>query len=374
MRILVTGGAGFIGSHTADALLDLGHEVRILDALTPPVHAERRFPEHLRERGAECVEGDVRDREAWEKALDGVDAVYHLAAYQDYLPDFSTFFTTNTVSTALMYEVLVARGQPCSRVIVASSQAVYGEGAYSCPACPALRELRPGPRARERLDRGLWDLPCPSCETALEPVWTDESATRPHNSYALSKHGEESLALMLGDRYGIPTVALRYSIVQGARQSFRNAYSGVLRIFSQRVINGRAPLCYEDGRQLRDYVSVHDVTRANVLVLGDDRAVGRAFNVGGARRVSIRDYAALVIRAAGANCEPEIVGSYRVGDTRHVLSSTEALQALGWRPVVELPDVVDEYLSWVASQPDFRDVTSEADNRMYALGTLRRTR
>ncbi|WP_019871714.1 NAD-dependent epimerase/dehydratase family protein [Salinispora oceanensis] len=374
MKVLITGGAGFIGSHTAHALVDRGHEVRVLDALRPPVHTGQKFPGHLLDRGVECVLGDVRNRDAWEKALDGVDAVYHLAAYQDYLTDFSTFFATNTVSTALLYEVLVARGQTLSRVVVASSQAVYGEGTYRCPACPQADVLRPGPRSRDRLDRGLWDLPCPSCGTALEPEWTDESQTRPHNSYALSKYGEEAAALMLGERYGIPTVALRYSIVQGARQSFRNAYSGILRIFAQRVLNGAAPLAYEDGHQVRDYISVHDVTRANLLVLADDRAVGQAFNVGGGRRVSIREYADLVVRAAGAEMEPWISGSYRVGDTRHVLSSNAALERLGWRPRVGLPAVVDEYLSWAVAQPDFKDFTTEADDQMYALGALRRTR
>ncbi|HEV3171106.1 MAG TPA: NAD-dependent epimerase/dehydratase family protein [Actinocrinis sp.] len=372
MKILITGGAGFIGSHTADALLGLGHEIRILDTLNPPVHADRRFPEHLQDRGIELVDGDVRDREAWEKTLTGVDAVYHLGAYQDYLTDFSTFFTTNTASTALMYEVLMARGQKLSRVVVASSQAVYGEGAYRRPACPDSGELRPGPRSPERLDRGLWELSCPSCGTDLEPLWTTEDTVRPHNSYALSKYGEESVALMLGERYGIPTVALRYSIVQGARQSFRNAYSDILRIFSQRVLNHRPPLCYEDGRQLRDYVSVHDVIRANVLVLDDDRAVGRAFNVGGARRLTTCEYADLVTRAAGADLEPRIAGSYRVGDTRHVLSGTEALGALGWRPVVDMSSVIAEYLTWATAQPGFADFSAEADSRMYALGTLRR--
>lgn len=241
MRTLITGGAGFIGSHTADRLCEAGHQVRVLDSLTPPVHQDGRFPAQLRERGVECLRGDVRDRVAWEHALEGVDAVVHLAAYQDYLTDFSTFFSVNTTSTALLYEVLVARGQRPHRVVVASSQAVYGEGAYHCPRCTGLGRFHPGPRSRLDLDRGRWDPRCPRCGGPLIAEWNDEATVHPHNSYALSKHAQESVALTLGERYAIPTVALRYSIVQGSRQSFRNAYSGILRIFAQRILHGRPP-------------------------------------------------------------------------------------------------------------------------------------
>ncbi|GAA2228031.1 MULTISPECIES: NAD-dependent epimerase/dehydratase family protein [Kitasatospora] len=373
MRVLITGGAGFIGSHTADRLLDEGHQVRVLDALLPPVHADRRFPEHLLARGVEWIDGDVRDRSAWETALDGVDAVYHLAAYQDYLPDFSTFFTTNTASTALLYEVLVARGQRPQRVVVASSQAVYGEGAYRCLDCGGDEVLRLRARSVERLDRGDWELRCPRCGAVPVPDWTDESEVSPHNSYAISKYGQELAALALGERYGIPTVALRYSIVQGSRQSFRNAYSGILRIFAQRVLNGQPPVCYEDGSQLRDYVSVHDVVRANRLVLEDERAVGQALNVGGGRRVSILDYARLVGECAGVEVTPEVPGAYRAGDTRHVLSAIGRLEQLGWRPEVPLRDVIQEYLDWAVAQPDFIDGTAEADLRMRSLGTVRQS-
>lgn len=373
MKVLVSGGAGFIGSHTVDVLLSEGHQVRVLDALLPPVHRTRRFPQDLLDRGVEWIDGDVRDREAWQRALPGVDAVFHLAAYQDYLPDFSTFFATNTVSTALLYEVLVERGQRPDRVVVASSQAVYGEGAYRCPNCPGQGTVRPRPRREADLARGNWDLPCPRCGQALVPEWTDEGAVSPHNSYAMSKHAQETAALTLGERYGIPSVALRYSIVQGSRQSFHNAYSGILRIFSQRVLHGKPPVCYEDGRQLRDYVSVYDVVRANLLALHDERAVGRAFNVGGGRQVSILDYAGMVIKAANADMEPSVPGTYRYGDTRHVFSAIDGISELGWRPEVPLQDVVEEYLAWAMSQPDFADGTDEADKRMHVLGTLRRT-
>ncbi|MFD8722618.1 NAD-dependent epimerase/dehydratase family protein [Streptomyces sp. NPDC059629] len=373
MRVLVTGGAGFIGSHTVDALLVEGHDVRVLDALVPPVHPHRRFPRHLLDRGVECIEGDVRDREAWERALVDADAVFHLAAYQDYLPDFSTFFQTNVVSTALLYEILVERGLRPHRVVVASSQAVYGEGRYRCSRCPGAQPVYPRLRKEADLFARRWDLPCEVCGHALTPERTDESVVAPHNAYSLSKYGEESVALTLGERYGIPSVALRYSIVQGSRQSFHNPYSGILRIFAQRVLGGQSPICYEDGGQLRDYVSVHDVVRANLLALHHDNAVGRAVNIGGDRQVSVLDYARLVVKCAGADLEPAAPGLYRFGDTRHVFSRISLAAELGWRPEVPLSEIVEEYLSWAVAQPDFTDGTTAADERMHALGTLRHT-
>ncbi len=381
MHVLVTGGAGFIGSHTVDALLAKGHRVRVLDALLPPVHLRETLPEYLPKRDVEFVWGDVRQRGPWERALEGVDAVFHLAAYQDYLPDFSTFFHTNTVSTAHLYEIVVEKRIPVRKIIVASSQAVYGEGRYVCthesrsPVRPpgARRGEYPALRDDGQLRNGVWDIRCPGCGMPMEAQWTDERVVNPHNQYAISKLTQELIALNLGRRYGIPTVCLRYSIIQGARQSFRNAYSGVLRIFTQRLLNGKAPICYEDGGQLRDYLSVHDAVRANLLVLEDSRADFQVFNVGGDRRISVLEYARLVARRAGVDIEPQVPGLYRFGDTRHIFSDVTRLKALGWQPRVGLEDVVDEYIAWALPQPGFRDYSDEADARMAASGAVRRT-
>ena len=206
----------------------------------------------------------------------------------------------------------------------------------------------------------------------MEPQWTDEAVVNPHNQYAISKYAQEMVALNLSKRYGIPTVCMRYSIVQGSRQSFRNAYSGVLRIFTQRLLNGKPPVCYEDGQQLRDYVSVHDVARANLLVLEDDRADLQVFNVGGDRKVTVLEYAHLIAERASVNIEPEVPGLYRFGDTRHVFSSVSKLKVLGWKPVVSLEEIEDEYIAWAQAQPDFRDYSSEAEERMEKLGTIRK--
>lgn len=368
MRTLITGGAGFIGSHTADLLLTQNHTVRILDGLVAPVHDDRHLPGYVPQRDVEFILGDVRNRDNWERALRDVDIVFHLAAYQDYLPDFSTFFHTNTVSTALLYEIIVEKRLPIQKVVVASSQAVYGEGKYSCHQEGICY---PPSRAESALRKGEWEVECPRCGGAMDPVWTDETMVNPHNQYAISKYAQEMVALNLGQRYGVPTVCMRYSIVQGPRQSFRNAYSGVLRIFTQRLLNGKPPLCYEDGRQLRDYVSVFDVARANVLVMDDTRADFQAFNVGGGRCLSVLDYAYLIARRSGIEIEPLIPGRYRLGDTRHIFSDITKLRGLGWAPTVPLEQIVDGYIAWAQGQPGFRDYSAEAEARMSELGTIR---
>ncbi len=380
MRVLVTGGAGFIGSHTVDALLQKGYAIRVMDALVPPVHVPNRLPEYVPAHDVEFVQGDVRDRAAWERALDGVEAVFHLAAYQDYLPDFSTFFHTNTFATALLYEVVAEKRLPVRKIVVASSQAVYGEGKYVCrpdhtassPAGASHGIQYPPPRSEGQLRQAQWEARCPQCGVRTEPQWTDEAVVNPHNSYAISKYTQELIAFNLGQRCGIATVCLRYSIVQGPRQSFRNAYSGVLRIFSQQLLAGKPALCYEDGQQLRDYVSVHDVARANVLALEDERADSQVFNVGGDRRISVIDYARLIARRAGVGIEPHLPGIYRLGDSRHVFSDVTKLRALGWQPSVPLDQIVDEYIEWAQAQPGFRDYSAEAGARMASLGALRR--
>jgi dTDP-L-rhamnose 4-epimerase len=368
MRVLVTGGAGFIGSHTVDLLLARGHAVRVLDALAPPVHTEGQVPAYLPAE-VDFLYGDVRERAAWEGALDGVEAVFHFAAYQDYLPDFAKFFHVNAAGTALLYEVAVEKRLPLRKIVVASSQAIYGEGHYTCPRDGVQF---PGPRTEAQLQAREWEPPCPRCGGPMTAGWTPEAApANGHNAYAMSKHAQEVLALNLGRRYGLPTVAMRYSIVQGARQSYRNAYSGAMRIFAMQALAGQPLTVYEDGQQLRDFVYVGDVARANLLVLEDDRANGQAFNVGGGRAVTVLDFARHVAARAGDASQPRVTGEYRFGDTRHILSDVGRLRALGWAPQGTLEGNIDEYLAWAEAQPDFRNTADEARAYMRRVGTVR---
>ena len=369
MKILVTGGAGFIGSHTVDLLLQKGHTVRILDSLTPPVHIDGELPRYV-PREVEFMRGDVRDRSAWEGALEGMDAVFHFAAYQDYLTDFAKFFHVNTVGTALLYEIIVAKNLPIRKVVFASSQATYGEGKYKCDQdgvqYPPLRSL-------EQLMARDWEPNCPICGHKMKTIITDEAQVTPHNQYAMSKYTQEMIALNLGKRYGIPSVGMRFSIVQGPRQSFRNAYSGVLRIFTTRLLNDQAPVCYEDGQQMRDYVSVHDVARANVLVMEDPRADYQVFNVGGGRAITVDKYARLIARVTGKDIAPRIPGEFRFGDTRHIVSDISKLRALGWQPRIQFESIITEYVAWAREQTDAHDYYKDAEQHMKAMGTLRVT-
>jgi dTDP-L-rhamnose 4-epimerase len=367
MRVLVTGGAGFIGSHTCDRLLSLGHDVVVLDALTPPVHKSGR-PQGMNS-GVDFYQGDTRNRDLITNLLRRVDAIFHFAAYQDYLPDFSRFSDVNVVSTALIYEIIVAERLDVSRVVVASSQSAMGEGLYWCPVDG---EQTPGMRSEETLAAGEWDIPCPDCGGPLEMQVTPERISNPQNAYGMSKLGEEMVAINLGRRYGIPTVALRYSIVQGPRQSVRNAYSGACRIFCLSYQQGIAPTLFEDGDALRDYVNIDDVVDANILVFEDDRAVGRIFNVGGGKAVTTRQFADIVRRQYGSGEPAVITGEYRFGDTRHIVSDIRALRALGWEPRHSPADSVAAYAAWLEGIDGLHEVLPEANARMRALGVVRR--
>lgn len=366
-RCLVTGGAGFIGSHTVDLLLERGYAVRILDSLQPRVHPDGK-PSWL-PRDAEFLQGDVANRTDLARALEGVDCVFHLAAYQDYLPDFSTFVHANAESTALLFELIVERRLPVRKIVLASSQAVAGEGRYRCAEHGAMV---PGPRPLEQLRRGDWELHCPHCARPMEPLLIDEAAASPHTAYGISKYAVELLAQQLGRRYGIPAACLRYTYVQGPRNSFYNAYSGIARIFSLRIMQGLPPVCFEDGRQQRDYVNVMDAARATLLVMEDARADFRVFNVGGGRPVTVLEFARIILETFGSSLEPSVPGEFRVGDTRHTVSDISALQALGWAPAVPVEQSMRDYAAWIRRQPWARVSVREAERLMHAQGVLQR--
>ncbi|HEX4091659.1 MAG TPA: NAD-dependent epimerase/dehydratase family protein [Trebonia sp.] len=368
MKILVTGGAGFIGSHTCDRLIELGHEVVVLDALTKPVHREDRPPVFLNS-AVDFYQGDVRNRELLANLLRRVDAVYHFAAYQDYLPDFARFSEVNVAATALIYEIIVAERLDIARVVVASSQSAMGEGLYRCAVDG---DQLPGMRMETALESGQWDIPCPQCGGDLELQATPEQVANPQNAYGMSKYGEEMVAVNLGRRYGIPTVALRYSIVQGPRQSVYNAYSGACRIFCLSYLQGIPPTAYEDGMAIRDYVNINDVVDANVLVLEDDRAAGRVFNVGGGKAITTKEFADIAMRQYGSEQGALITGEYRFGDTRHILSDISALRKLGWEPRRSCEDSVAAYAGWLAGMPGLDGVLAEATAKMRSLGVVRK--
>ena len=365
MKALVTGGSGFIGSHIVDALLREGMEAVVLDNFEPRVHAHRSS--EAPPEGVQLIKGDVRDKSAWGAALEGVDFVFHQAAYQDYMPDYSKFFHTNVVGTALMYEVLGERKHRVRKIVVASSQAVYGEGQYDCPEHGVVL---PPARSREQMVRGDWEVRCPLCRTQVKPQPLEEISPNPYNQYALSKYAQEITAIRLGQKIEVPTVALRYSIVQGPRQSPFNAYSGVCRIFTVRLMNQEPPIVYEDGNQLRDYCHIDDVVAANMLVLRDSRADFEAFNVGGGHGTTVRDYAAQLSQVIGCDAAPVVPGKFRVGDNRHSVSSVAKLTALGWSPKKDLQQIMRDYWAWLQSCGMAVQFDPSADADMESKGVV----
>lgn len=369
MNILVTGGAGFIGSHTVDRLISIGHDIKILDNLQKPVHLKGK-PSYINEK-AEFIIGDVRDKRTLEDALKGVDVVYHFSAYQDYLTDFSTYFHVNSVSTALIYEIIVEKSLPVKKVIVASSQAVLGEGLYRCHT---HGEIMPDIRLEEQLSRGDWEHHCPHCGEYMEYLPTPELKINPQNQYAMSKYSQEMIAINLGRRYGIPSVALRYSIVQGPRQSFYNAYSGAMRIFCLHLYFNKRPIIYEDGRQVRDFINYQDVVDANTKVLEDDRANYECFNVGGGRSYTVLEFYNKVREVTGREVEPIISRYYRYGDTRHIFSDITKLKLLGWSPKIPVEESIRGYWYYLNSQTDIEDILEYAEGTMMSQGVVRSIR
>jgi dTDP-L-rhamnose 4-epimerase len=349
-RVLITGGAGFIGSHVADLLLARGHSVRILDSLAPQVHGSSgERPAYLK-ADAELIVGDVRDADAVTNALDGVDAVIHLAAsvgVGQSMYDVVSYVQVNEVGTAALLEALIKK--PVRRLVVASSMSVYGEG-LTRNQRGAL--VSPPERPLEQLQRGRWDIETLAGEV-LEPVPTPETKQPALSSvYALNKYAQERLCLIIGRAYSIPTVALRFFNVFGPRQALSNPYTGVLAIFGSRLLNGRPPLVFEDGRQQRDFVHVSDVAEACGLALQTDRGVGQVFNVGSGRQRSILSLAEDLADVMGRSAiKPHITGKYRAGDIRHCFADiSRSRDVLGFEPRKDFRDALAELAEWLAHQ------------------------
>jgi dTDP-L-rhamnose 4-epimerase len=367
---LVTGGAGLIGSHIVDAALAAGWNVRVLDVLEPQTHPNGRpawVPDDV-----EFVEGDVREPESWERALAGVDVVFHEAAYGGYMPEIAKFIHVNSYGTALLLETIRNRDLPVRKLVLASSQAVYNEGAYTCPEHGDFYgETRP----IAQLEAGDYAMHCPACGRAAIPIPTGEAAPMGgENVYAISKADQERLAISFGRATGLPVTALRYSCTYGPRQSLFNPYTGVIAIFCTRLMNDLPPVVYEDGHQSRDLVFVEDVARANMLAATDPRADGQVLNVGTGQAAEIGDLARLLARRLGREIEPSIPGEYRPGEMRALISDITRIQALGFAPQVALEEGIDRYLAWVETQGDVREYFSEAERRLRERQVVRRAR
>ena len=366
-RILVTGGAGFVGSHLVDALLMQGHDVRVFDNLTPQVHGDGLpgyFPQ-----GVEFIQGDMRHPEALREAVRNIDVVFHLAAavgVGQSMYEIAHYMGANTQGTAHLLQALLDTGCRVEKLIVASSMSIYGEGKYRCPQCG---DVAPPPRPLSQLKRKTWEALCPRCSALLSPVPTDESKPLQATSiYALSKKDQEEMVLLFGRTYQVPAVALRYFNIYGSRQALSNPYTGVAAIFASRLMNGNPPLVFEDGLQQRDFVSVHDVVAANLLAMQRPQADGMALNIGSGQPITIREVSAELARALGTDTALQVTGKYRAGDIRHCFADISAAEKmLGYRPRVKFGEGIQELVQWLGSQKPV-DRSAEAVERLTLYG------
>jgi dTDP-L-rhamnose 4-epimerase len=367
-RALVTGGAGLIGSHVTDLLVREGWTVRVLDNLEPNTH-KRGKPTWINE-SAEFIHGDVRDRETMSAALDKIDIVFHQAAYGGYMPEIAKYVHVNSLGTAQMLEVIREKNLPIQKIIVASSQAVYSEGAGECPQHGLVF---PPVRSVEQLRKGDWEVHCPICGEITKSVPTPENApVGGETVYGLTKVDQEKLVLLWGKQMGIPTVALRYSCTYGPRQSIFNPYTGVIAIFCTRLLNNLPPVLYEDGEQTRDFSFVEDIARANLLAAQTDKLDGCPVNVGSGHGVPIREIAEHISGALKIDIPPEAKGEFRPGEMRHLTSDTTRVRAAGYQPLVDLREGIDRYLDWIRAQSDVRDYFSEAATILRDKGIVHR--
>ena len=367
MKILITGGAGFVGSHTADKLIEKGHEVRILDNLEEQVH-NNKIPEYLNKK-CEFVQGDVRDREVFKKVLEDVDVVYNFAArvgVGQSMYDISEYVSTNCVGTANLFDIIVKENLKIKKIILASSMSIYGEGAYFCGNC--FEKFYPKKR---EINEENFDFSCTKCYSDnVKPIEVNEDKPMfPASIYAISKKDQEDYSLLLGNTYNISVIAYRYWNIYGTRQALSNPYTGVCAIFSSCLLNDNKPTIYEDGNQLRDFVHIDDIVQANILAL--DSRISGSFNIGSGYSLSISKVAEILAKKMEKIIVPEISMKYRVGDVRHCIPNiNKARTMLKYYPKYDLESGINDLIEWVKTQEsvdDTRNMNKKLDN----LGILK---
>ncbi|MGH9588212.1 MAG: NAD-dependent epimerase/dehydratase family protein [Acidobacteriaceae bacterium] len=350
-RVLITGGAGFVGSHLADGLLPAGHQVRILDHFSPQVHPAG-VPDYLSPQ-VEVIAGDIRHPGRLKEALSGTDVVFHFAAnvgVGQSMYEISRYMSVNTQGTAELLQAILNSEAHVEKLIVASSMSIYGEGRYVCPTCN--QSAAPPVRSSAQLRAGKWNFECENCGDTLQPRPTDETKPSEINSfYALSKRDQEEMCLIYGRTYGLPVTALRFFNIYGTRQSLSNPYTGVAAIFASRLLNHQAPLVFEDGEQMRDFVSVHDIVRANILAMERPESNGEVINIGSGSPVTIRQVAEILARSLGSTIEPIITRKFRAGDIRHCFADlTKARNLLGYNAEITHQQGFQELAAWLSEQ------------------------
>jgi len=351
-KILVTGGAGFIGSYLVDKLIELGHEVVVFDNLEPQVHGDgQKTPEYLNKE-CEFIKRDIRNRDELKKALKSREIVFHQAAavgVGQSMYEINKYTEVNILGTANLLDILANENHQVEKLIIASSMSVYGEGKYSCVNCgvvyPKLRSL-------SQLKRGEWEMRCPFCNQEVQSLPTDEEKPlHPTSVYSISKRDQEEMCLTIGRAYRIPTVALRYFNVYGPRQALSNPYTGVAAIFSSRILNNHPPCIFEDGLQSRDFTHVSDIVRANLLAMENKKVDYEVFNVGTGRPLTVLNIAEALIKSLSSSVDMNIVRKYREGDIRHCYADISKIRdQLGFQPKVKFEKGISEFIGWVRGE------------------------
>lgn len=359
-RVLVTGGAGLIGSHLADELVRLGCQVTVLDNLDPQTHPNGK-PDWIHPK-TRFLHGDVRRYADLKTALKGCDFVFHQAAFGGFTDELSLYMDSNSTGTARIFEVIVREKIPVKKVIVASSQAVYGEGLYRCET---HGEFSPPMRGIRQLKHRIWEHLCPRCDSPMRPLRVgEEKSVQCETIYGISKYAEERITIGLGKRFGIPTVAMRYAVTFGPRQSIFNPYTGIVSIFSMQLLNEQAPVIFEDGEQTRDMLSVRDNVSANVFLAEHEGADYEVYNVATGRAVRVREVVELLAEKYGKHICANTPGEFRLGDVRHFVHDPSKIGALGWQSRYSLSESLDEYVTWIKSQRDLKNYFAMAHRRM----------
>jgi len=352
MKILVTGGAGFIGSFIVDMLIERGHEVLVFDNLDPQVHQSRnKLPEHFNPK-AKFIFGDVREKDKLYDAVKEAEIIFHKAAavgVGQSMYQVEHYVDVNTKGTAALLDILANNKHNVRKLIVAASMSSYGEGAYLCGKCG---KFYPKLRTEEQMNKKKFEIFCDKCGQETTPIPTDEEKTRDCNSiYAITKKDQEDMCLNICCAYKIPVVALRYFNVYGPRQSVSNPYTGVMAIFASRLLNDNQPIVYEDGLQTRDFINVRDIAAANILAMENDKADYGYFNVGSGKPVSVKKIALSLAEILGKKVEPVLVNKYRKGDVRHCFADINKIQSLlGFKPEVSFEKGMDELCCWLKKQ------------------------
>lgn len=370
-NVLVTGGAGFIGSHLVDKLILDGHDVTVLDNLEQQVHGDTgKLPEYFNSK-ATFINGDVRSKDDIKKAIKDCEIVFHDAAMVGVgqsMYQIHKYTDVNTLGTAALLEVILENKEQIKKLVVASSMSIYGEGEYYCKSCS--KNVSPDFRSDDQMRQGDWEQKCPDCGDTVDPIGTTEKKPLESTSiYAINKKDQEEMCLSVGRAYKIPTVALRYFNVYGPRQSLSNPYTGVCAIFSSRIKNNNPAIIYEDGLQSRDFTSVHDIVQANVLAMNNDDMNYKSFNVGTGRQTSVLDVYNTLAKLYNVDIEAQVEDKFRAGDIRHCYADISRLKACGYEPSVSLEDGMRELVEWGKKQESV-DSVERANEELKQKGLI----